>query len=64
MLVEDDGQGMKGTDIVGGPGEHIGLSIMQERAERLCGKLTIETEPGEGTRVELSFHAQPEKQNI
>lgn len=64
VLVEDDGQGMKGKDIVGGPGEHIGLSIMQERAERLSGSLTIETEPGEGTRVELSFHALSDRKPL
>ena len=64
VLVEDDGQGIKATEMVGGPGEHIGLSIMQERAERLHGNLTIETEPGEGTRVELSFRAQADRNKL
>ncbi|MDA8363374.1 MAG: histidine kinase [Gammaproteobacteria bacterium] len=54
LLIEDDGLG-----IVSAPcsqrGEHVGLSIMRERAERLPGTLTIESEPGEGTRISLSF---------
>ncbi len=54
LLIEDDGLGM-----VSAPcshrGEHIGLSIMHERAERLPGTLTIESEPGEGTRICLTF---------
>ena len=32
-----------------------GLSIMEERAQRLGGKLRIESEKGEGTRVELTY---------
>jgi len=40
-------------------GEHVGLDIMRERAELLAGVLTIESESGEGTRVSLSFSANP-----
>jgi two-component system nitrate/nitrite sensor histidine kinase NarX len=54
-LVEDDGVGFEERQSEGRPGEHIGLSIMQERARRLGGRLRIESEPGEGTRVELRF---------
>jgi two-component system nitrate/nitrite sensor histidine kinase NarX len=53
ILVEDDGVGFEGTVPQGNPGEHIGLSIMEERARRVGGELSIESEPGEGTRVEL-----------
>lgn len=56
VLVEDDGEGFALRDRDGHPGEHIGLSIMEERAKRLDGELRIESEPGEGTRVELRFH--------
>lgn len=55
LLVEDDGQGFASPKRNGHPGEHIGLSIMQERARRLGGELRVESEPGEGTRVELRF---------
>ncbi len=53
ILVEDDGVGFEGAAPKGNPGEHIGLSIMEERARRIGGELSIESEPGEGTRVEL-----------
>jgi len=55
LLVEDDGQGFESPQREGHPGEHIGLAIMQERARRLGGELRVESEPGEGTRVELHF---------
>ncbi len=55
MLVEDDGVGFDKPVMEGSAGEHIGLSIMEERARRLGGKLRVESETGEGTRVLLSF---------
>ncbi len=58
LLVEDDGLGLEGPVRDGNPGEHIGLSIMEERARRLGAELRIESEPGEGTRVELVFRAR------
>jgi len=59
ILIEDDGIGIN-KKVYGSPGEHIGLTIMSERAARLGGELRVESEPGEGTRVVLEFHA-PEK---
>jgi two-component system nitrate/nitrite sensor histidine kinase NarX len=61
LLVEDDGVGFEGSNPKGKPGEHIGLSIMEERARRLGGELSIESEPGEGTRVELLIHGRKRK---
>lgn len=58
LLVEDDGEGFEGAAPKGNPGEHIGLSIMEERARRVGGELNIESEPGEGTRVELLIHGK------
>jgi two-component system nitrate/nitrite sensor histidine kinase NarX len=55
VLVEDDGIGFSAPTAGGRPGEHIGLSIMQERARRIGAELRIESEPGEGTRVQLVF---------
>lgn len=55
LLVEDDGVGFEHAARLGKPGEHIGLSILEERARRLNGSIRIESEPGEGTRVELVF---------
>lgn len=55
VLVEDDGEGFSMPACDASPGEHIGLSVMHERARWLGGSLVIESEPGEGTRVSLAF---------
>jgi len=61
VLIEDDGLGMdRDSSSPRRPGEQIGLSIMRERANRLHGTLSIESETGEGTRVHLvcPLHSQ------
>ena len=64
LLVEDDGVGNALPSAEAGqPGEHVGLLIMEERAKRLGGELRIESEAGEGTRVELRFSVAPEEQD-
>ncbi|MEE8429227.1 MAG: ATP-binding protein [Gammaproteobacteria bacterium] len=63
ILVEDDGIGMVEPS-EGSPGEHIGLSIMEERAKRLGGELRVESEAGEGTRVVLRFRYPAEESTI
>ncbi|MGB5831801.1 MAG: ATP-binding protein [Thiohalocapsa sp.] len=55
LLVEDDGVGFSTPQRAGRPGEHIGLSILEERARRIGARLEIDSEPGEGTRIELRF---------
>ena len=55
VLIEDDGTGIVNKLRNGSAGEHIGLSIMEERATRIGGELRIESEPGEGTSVMLTF---------
>lgn len=55
VMVEDDGIGIQNKVMQGGPGEHLGLNILQERATRIGGELKIESESGEGTRVILRF---------
>ena len=54
LLIEDDGIGFDRISITTQSREHVGLSIMQDRAQRLGGVLKIESEPGEGTRLELT----------
>ncbi|NOZ53232.1 MAG: HAMP domain-containing protein [Gammaproteobacteria bacterium] len=61
VLVEDDGVGISHKTIDGQPGEHVGLSIMKERARRINGILSIESDPGEGTRIELDFCIDDDK---
>lgn len=55
LLIEDDGVGFAQPQRLGSPGEHIGLSILEDRARRIGAELTVESEAGEGTRVELRF---------
>ncbi len=61
IMIEDDGIGIQDKVIEGGPGEHLGLKILAERAARVHGELKIESESGEGTRVTLTFPL-PEKE--
>lgn len=60
VLVEDDGIGMAEQVVEGGPGEHLGMSIMRERAQRAGGEFYIESEPDEGTRLEVFLPLKPD----
>ena len=59
VLIEDDGCGTGQKIETSLPGESMGMSIMRERAERIEGVLRVESDPGEGTRVQLAFPIQP-----
>ncbi len=48
MMIHDDGKGMV---IKEAPSNHLGLSIMRERAQSINASLTIESEPKEGTTI-------------
>ena len=63
ILIEDDGIGIN-EQVYGSPGEHIGLTIMRERASRLGGELRVESEPGEGTRIVLELNQPEVKSNL
>ena len=53
----DDGQGFDPDQIR--PGEHFGLTIMQERAREINARLALSSCPGEGTQVRLRVPLQP-----
>ena len=55
VLIEDDGVGFSEPQTSLHGGEHVGLSIMGDRARRIGGNLSVESEPGEGTRIVLEF---------
>ncbi len=59
VLVEDDGVGMVSPARSESPGEHVGLSIMEDRARKIGGTLQIESDAGEGVRVVLRFTHPP-----
>lgn len=62
VLVEDDGVGISEDSPAPTLGEHVGLSIMQDRASRIGGELRIESEPGEGVQVILTFRRPTDEQ--
>ena len=64
VLIEDDGIGIQDKEIDGGPGEHLGMKILQERAASIGGDLKIESETVEGTRVILLFTQPHEETDI
>lgn len=55
--VADDGVGL--IDASASVGRSFGLTIMRERAEKLGGRLVIESRPAGGTTVRLRFPASP-----
>ncbi|MDQ6920555.1 MAG: PAS domain-containing sensor histidine kinase [Candidatus Dormibacteraeota bacterium] len=52
LTVEDDGAGFDPSQLFPG---HLGLRSMRERAEDIGGAFRLESRPGEGTRVSVSF---------
>lgn len=52
-VVEDDGQGFDRRTT--GPAESGGLAYMADRASLLDGACSVESSPGRGTRVKVSF---------
>ncbi|KAA3659036.1 MAG: GAF domain-containing protein [Chloroflexi bacterium] len=55
LLIVDDGVGfVPGVRPEDGR-KHFGLSILQARAERIGGELTIDSSPGNGTRITVNW---------
>lgn len=52
LLIRDDGAGF---DPVYAPAERFGLKIMQERCEAVGAVLKIESSPGEGTQIHVTW---------
>jgi PAS domain S-box-containing protein len=50
MTIADNGAGFDPSTVTA---DHLGLKIMRERAEAIGAKLTIYSEPGEGTQVSV-----------
>jgi PAS domain S-box-containing protein len=52
LTVTDDGRGFDPLSI---PPGHLGLGIMRERVESIGGQLSIDSEPGRGTRMRITW---------
>ncbi|QIA26481.1 hypothetical protein DYI95_002065 [Thermaerobacter sp. PB12/4term] len=55
LTIADSGRGFDPGRDTGG----LGLSLMQERAERVGGHLEVRSRPGRGTQIELRIPANP-----
>ncbi len=53
LVVEDDGVGLPTTGEGSDDGRGLGLTGMRERAALLSGQMTVASQPGQGTRVEV-----------
>jgi signal transduction histidine kinase len=54
LTVEDDGRGFDPSQVPGPrEGRHFGLRILEELAREADGELTVESAPGQGTRLYL-----------
>jgi signal transduction histidine kinase len=53
LVISDNGKGFEQAE--GKAGHGLGLSLMQERAEQLGGRFSIESMPGAGTRIAISI---------
>jgi len=55
LLIDDDGRGFHADDAAGMAASHFGLQGMRDRVRRLNGQFQIESKPGGGTTVRVSF---------
>lgn len=55
VIVKDDGRGFDPNVPLADRGDHFGLSIMRARAARIGGRVEIDSTPGQGTRVILTW---------
>lgn len=53
LQVADDGVGFDPAHI---PPDHLGLGIIRERAQAIQAELTIQSEPGQGTKIKVIWY--------
>ena len=58
LVIEDDGRGFDLDAASDKGGKHFGLKVMRARAARIHGTLQVDSRPGRGTRVRLTFPLQ------
>jgi nitrate/nitrite-specific signal transduction histidine kinase len=51
MCIEDNGRGFQPEQMTQEGGQHYGIQIMRERAESVGGRLELDSQPGQGTRI-------------
>ncbi|MEY2633161.1 MAG: histidine kinase [Pseudomonadota bacterium] len=60
VRIEDDGHGFDPRHT---PTNHFGVNIMHDRAQILAGRLSLDSAPGQGTRISLHFLPQKVRQS-
>jgi PAS domain S-box-containing protein len=60
LSIIDNGAGFD-TGAAGADGEHFGLRVMRQRVESVGARLTLQSAPGQGTRVEVHLPLPPEQ---
>ena len=60
LHIRDDGRGFDPQAI---PAGHMGISIMAERAQKIGGSLQIQSQPGRGTEVSVTWPAPTGRTN-
>ncbi|AXE31945.1 NarX [Chromobacterium phragmitis] len=55
MRISDNGRGFSPEQMAAKAARHVGVSIMQERANRIHSQIQIRSEPDQGTTVELTL---------
>ncbi|MGH2807126.1 MAG: sensor histidine kinase [Actinomycetota bacterium] len=55
LVVEDEGAGFDPNKQVGS--DHVGMTLMRQRAEGVGGEIRLDSSPGEGTRLEAILPA-------
>jgi len=58
VLIEDDGIGFEESSIVSQGGQQLGLNILRDRASEINASIDIESEPDDGTRIQLQFEVE------
>jgi hypothetical protein len=61
LAIEDDGCGFELKNV---SPEHLGLGIMRERAESIGAALTIQTQPGQGTRINVVWSNRAAREGL
>jgi nitrate/nitrite-specific signal transduction histidine kinase len=60
LSIADNGCGFEIAKV---PPDHLGLKIMRERAAGIGAKLSVYSEPGEGTQISVTWIDKDEKEN-
>ena len=58
LYVRDDGRGFDPNEVKAG---RMGLGIMRERAEGIGAQFALQSQPGEGTEISVTWRADTEK---